>query len=125
MPEPGAAEVAGAWLGADRRVSSLLLYPEARAALARALRAGRLDPHRALTARRRVEALWAALDRVELTEALAQRAGDLAERCRLRGYDAVHLASLEHLGRDETVLVSADEELLGAAGTLGFMTVSA
>lgn len=84
---------------------------------------GRLRSRQIGGVRRRIEALWAAIDRIELTEALARRAGDLGERYELRAYDAVHLASLEHAGDSETVLVSADLELLDAARSLGFTTI--
>ncbi|HZO98542.1 MAG TPA: type II toxin-antitoxin system VapC family toxin [Gaiellaceae bacterium] len=80
-------------------------------------------PRQVGLARRRIEALWAATDRVELTDELACRAGDLAERHGLRAHDAVHLASFEEVGDPETVLVSGDEELLGAARSLGFATI--
>ncbi len=84
----------------------------------------RLGARQVGIARRRIEALWAAVDRVELTTALARRAGELADQHRLRAYDAVHLASLECVADPETVLVSADEELLGAARSMAFMTMS-
>jgi len=84
---------------------------------------GRLGPPHLGIARRRIEALWAAVDRIGLTAALARRAGDLADQHRLRAYDAVHLASLEYVGDPETVLVSADEELLDAARSMGFTTI--
>jgi predicted nucleic acid-binding protein len=122
VPEDGPATVAETWLGADRRVSSLLLYPEARAALGRVHRMGRAGPRRLGVARRRIETLWAAIDRIELTEQLARRAGDLADEHGLRGYDAVHLASVEQIGDAETVLVSADRPLLDAARSMGFTT---
>ena len=123
IPEPGTADVAEAWLGADRRISSPLLYPEARAAIGRARRLERLTPRQVGMARQRVDELWAAVDRVELTETLAHRAGELAERHHLRAYDAVHLASLEKAGDAETVLVSADDDLLEAAASIGFATL--
>ena len=123
VPEPGTAVVAQVWLGADRRVSSPLLYPEARAALGRARRVSRLTPAQLGVARRRITALWEAVERVEFTEALGQHAGDLAEHHGLRAYDAVHLASLESLGAPDTVLVSADEKLLEAASAIGFATL--
>lgn len=104
-------------------MSSLILYPEARAALGRARRLGRLDDRALAATRRRVEALWTALDRIDLTPEIAQRAGVLAELCGLRAYDSVHLASLEHAGDADTMLVSADEELLDAAQSLGFSTM--
>jgi predicted nucleic acid-binding protein len=115
--------VAETWLAADRRVSSLVLYPEARAAVGRAQRLGRIPTSRFAIARHRVEALWASLDRVDLTAELAHRAGDLADEYGLRGYDAVHLASLAGVGDAETVLVSADVELLDAAQAMGFATI--
>jgi len=124
VPEPGATEIAEAWLGAERRVSSLLLYPETRAAVARAQRMGRLASDQLPTVHRRIEALWAAIDRVALTERLARRAGDLAAEHQLRAYDAVHLASLESVEDGEAVLVSADGALLDAARAQGFATVA-
>lgn len=84
---------------------------------------GRLGPRQLGIARRRIEALWAAIDRIALTEELVRRAGDIAEQHRLRAYDAVHLASLEDVGDPETVLVSGDEQLLEAARSRGFTTI--
>ena len=122
--EPGATEVAEAWLVAERRVSSLLLYPETRAAFDRARRMGRVASAQLPAVHRRIEALWAAIDRVALTERLARRAGDLAAEHQLRAYDAVHLASLEDTSDRETVLISADGALLDAARAYGFATVA-
>jgi predicted nucleic acid-binding protein len=125
VPERGAADVAAIWLSADRRVSSLVLYPETRAAIGRARRMGRIRQPTLARARRRVEELWAAVDRIELTIAVAHRAGELAERHGLGAYDAVHLASLEHVGDPATMLASADDELLEAASSLGFTVAPA
>jgi uncharacterized protein len=122
VPEPGATEVAEAWLAAERRVSSLLLYTETRAAVARAQRMGRLASDQLPGVHRRLEALWVAFDRVALTERLVRRAGDLAAEHQLRAYDAVHLASLENTRDRETVLISADGALLDAARAHGFAT---
>jgi predicted nucleic acid-binding protein len=66
-------------------------------------------------AREELEALWRDVNCVELTSQLARRAGDLAESHRLRGYDAVHLASFEEVAADDGVLVTTDDELLAAA----------
>jgi predicted nucleic acid-binding protein len=125
VPERGAALVAETWLGVDRRVSSLLLYPETRAAVGRAQRKGRLAPSQTAATHRRIESLWDAIDWVTPTEQLARRAGDLAAEHHLRAYDAVHLASLEDVGDPETLLVSADADLLDAARVHGFPTVAA
>ncbi len=72
--------------------------------------------------RRRVEALWGALDRIEPSDALVHRAGDLAEEHGLRAYDAVHLASVEQLSYEDAVLAAADGDLLAAARERGFAT---
>lgn len=94
-------------------VAGRLLYPEARAGLAAALRGGRV-PRRVYPGRKAaLEVLWRELDIVEITPAVAQSAGHLAEEHALRGYDAVHLAAALHIRAD--VMVTADDELLGAA----------
>jgi predicted nucleic acid-binding protein len=98
-----------------------LLYPESRAAIAAAGRAGRLSRGRTPNARRELEALWRDVDCVEVTPEIAFQAGELAEAHRLRGYDAVHLASLLEVANDETVLVSADAAMAAVARALGLM----
>lgn len=61
---------------------------------------------------------------VGIDRPLANRAGELAERLGLRGYDAVHLASALALG-PETTFVSWDEDLRRAAGRSGCATAPA
>jgi predicted nucleic acid-binding protein len=56
--------------------------------------------------------MWQELAIVEVDEALAASAADLAEREALRGYDAVHLAAALTVACD--VLVSGDDELCEA-----------
>jgi hypothetical protein len=120
VSEPGTAQAVALWEGADRVFSSLLLYPQSRAALGRAGRSRRLDGRQLVAARKSLDRLWRDVDRIGLTEALALEAGELAERHALRAYDAVHLASLERVHDEETFLVSTDEALLEAASSLGF-----
>lgn len=84
---------------------------------------GRVRPLELPRVRRRIDALWAAIDRIELTVALARRAGDLAEQHALRAYDAVHLASVEQVGDSELALVSDDDDLVQAARAIGITTV--
>jgi predicted nucleic acid-binding protein len=74
--------------------------------------------------KRKLEALWAELDRVEATDGLVHLAGELAERQALRAYDAVHLASAVSVADAELVLVSADGDLLTAAQSLGIATAA-
>ena len=54
-----------------------------------------------------------------LTEELAGRAGELAEICALRGYDAIHLASAEAILDDGDVMVVSDARLAEAAASIG------
>ncbi len=123
IAEPGSATAAVAWNGADSVASNRILYPEARAALAAAHRAKRVPPRSYTGRQRTLEELWLQMDIVEVTASLAQSAGDLSEVHALRGYDAVHLAAALLIGAD--ALVSADDDLLTAAGTVGLPTVDA
>ncbi len=96
---------------------------EARAALAGARRARRLSERELEQARALLERFWSWIDRIEPRDELVIRAGDLAEEHALRAYDAVHLALAESVADDETVLVSADRDLLAAAGACGIATL--
>lgn len=102
-----------AWASADAVASVRLAYAEARAALAAERRGGRLRPSRYARARQGWSELWGELVIIEADEQLVERAGNLAERYALRGYDAVHLAGAEASGCQ--VLVSADRDLCRAS----------
>ncbi len=107
-------------------MSSQLVYPEARAAMAAAHRAGRVGPRRLRTAVEGVEELYGALRVIALDEPLARAAGDLAERHALRGYDAVHLASALAIDAPgELIVATWDQELAAAAVAEGRMVVPA
>ncbi len=116
--EPGSELVAALWSAPLRAASSILCYPEGRAALAAARRAGRLDGTAYALALREFESLQRELVLVGIDGLLAQRAGELAQDLELRGSDAVHLASALSLGGDRT-LVSWDEDLKLAAAECG------
>lgn len=103
----------------------MLVYPEARAALAAAHRTKRLTARAHERAVAELAALHAELVIVGVDEALAQRAGQIADERSLRGYDAVHLASALALGPDETILVTWDRELNDAAGGVGLAVAPA
>jgi predicted nucleic acid-binding protein len=107
------------WGSAYPAVSSILAYPEGRAALAAARRMGRLGAaaHReALTA---FEEVQAELVTIGLDQDLAVRAGGYAEDLGLRGYDAVHLATALELGDEEVVVVTWDRDLARATERVG------
>jgi predicted nucleic acid-binding protein len=110
--------VAELWGTSLRAASSILCYPEGRAALAAARRARRLSATTQGRALEEFESLHGELMLVGIDGPLARQAGELAEELELRGYDAVHLASALALGTD-TTLVTWDEDLKRAAAQSG------
>jgi hypothetical protein len=110
--------VAELWGTRLRAASSILCYPEGRAALAAARRARRLSATGYRRAREEFESLQRELLLVGIDVPLARQAGELADELKLRGYDAVHLASALALGTD-TTLVTWDEDLKRAAAHSG------
>ena len=119
IAEPGSSEAERIWRDARRVVSSVLMYPESRAALTRARRERRLTDAQLQLAITEFEGLWAHFDRVGVSTILATRAGVLAHDHDLRGYDAVHLASAEGIAWSDVVFVGADRDLCDAARRLG------
>ena len=119
VDEPGSEVAARLWTEADHVISVRLVYAEARAALAQARRLGRLAPAQLSTLVGVLDDLYASIDRIEIDERLVRRAGDLAQSHALRGYDAVHLAGLERIADEVTVLVSGDGDLCRAARAIG------
>jgi predicted nucleic acid-binding protein len=103
------------WDAAARKVSSHLIYPEARAALAAASRAGRIDARGLRQGVADLEAAVASLQLVGVDEALAREAGRLAAEYALRGYDAVHLATALSVEDSTLVIVTWDRDLARAA----------
>jgi uncharacterized protein len=107
------------WNSAHPAASSILAYPEGRAALGAARRLDRLgtDEHRKALAD--FEELYAELATVGVDQELAVRAGQHAEDLGLRGYDAVHLATALELGDDEVVVVTWGRDLARATERVG------
>lgn len=117
--EPASATCARVWNEADRSISIRLLYPEARAALARAERLGRITTTQHRVAVAELGTIVTEIDHVEITGELARSAGDLAQIHQLRGYDAVHLAAAMAALDSELVLVTGDSDLANAARAQG------
>lgn len=110
------------WNEATRVASVRLLYPETRAALARAERMGRLTAGQLTDAVDELESLFEQLDIVEVGTEMARVAGELAQRFGLRGYDAVHLAAGLAMNDADVVLVTGDHDLAVAAQAAGIAT---
>ncbi len=113
------------WERADLAVSSQLVYPEARAAAAMACRTGRIDAKTLRSAVSTIDDLYAEIRVIGIDGALAQFAGELAERHSLRGCDAVHLASATSIGGDARLTVTWDGDLATAAAACGHVVAPA
>ena len=119
IDEQGSDSCERLWNEATRAVSVRLLYAEARAALAKAQRLGRLTRRGLASAVELLDGLIAEVDSVEITESLVRAAGALAEVQQLRGYDAVHLAAARIVADADTIFASGDQQLIVAATRLG------
>jgi predicted nucleic acid-binding protein len=117
--EDGSEVAAKLWGSAYPAASSILAYPEGRAALAAARRLDRLGKEEHREALAVFEELCADLVTVGVDKEIATRAGGHAEDLGLRGYDAVHLATALELGDEEIVFVTWDRELARAAERVG------
>ena len=118
LDEPGTDRARDLFTSASWIQASTLLLPEANAAVSRARRDRRLSPAGVTRAFDVLRRLLAEVEPLELSEAVAERAGELA-RTGLRGSDAVHLASYERVESEDSVLVAADGALARAALSLG------
>src|SRR5262245_17287593 len=77
LPEPEDSIAIAVWNDCDLAVSSRLVHPEVRAALAAAHRNRRLETAELRRAERRWGEFWAGIRRIELTEEVAEEAGRL------------------------------------------------
>jgi uncharacterized protein len=123
LEEDGSDIALELWKSASDRVASQVVYAEARAALAAARRAGRIDDGALAIAVTNLEDARRALRMLNVDATLAQRAGDLAERHALRGYDAVHLATMVSLDAARVLTATWDKELALAASQCGLGVV--
>lgn len=122
VAEPGSAFCRRLWDEADDVVTTRLLYAETAAALAQALRLGRLTNARHQATLRILDDLWAEFSVIEVADDLVRRAAQLAHACALRGYDAVHCACAEQLDDNDLVVASGDRKVLDTCASLGLAT---
>ncbi len=122
VAEPGSAACRRFWDDADDVVACRLTYVETAAALAAAVRGGRLSRAQHTATLALLERLWPELDVIEVDAAVVRAAAVFADRFALRGYDAVHCASAARLEDDDLVAASGDVRLLRAWAALGIAT---
>jgi uncharacterized protein len=125
VEEDGSDLAVALWDGADLVVASRLAHPEVRAAQGAAHRLGRLDRAQLKAAERLWAEYWRAVRPVELTEGVADHAGDLAARHALRGSDAIHLASALVLGQAGVIVAVWDRRLHQGAAAAGLAVAPA
>ena len=82
VAEPGSDQVRAQVDRATIVATSMIAYPEARAAFARRRRERALRPAAFATAKRRFDEDWPKYVAVQVTETLCRDAGHLAEQCR-------------------------------------------
>ena len=126
LRETGSAAMAAAAANASAIAVCRIAWVEAVAAMARRARD---DPQAVVvleTARQRLRLHWAEYLIVEVTQAIAERAGEFADTFALRAYDSVQLASARTIqeATQETVgFACFDGRLRKAAKVLGMRLV--
>lgn len=99
VDEPGSDEVRVLLEESDVIATSQLAYVEFRAAISRRRRERAITAGGFKAAKHDFESDWPKFAAVNMTPDLCRQAGVLAERYRLRAYDAIHLASYGQAAR--------------------------
>ena len=123
--EQGTAEAKSVVSRASVVATSRISYAEAMAAFARKLREHEFTAKIYKQVRGDFGRDWGRYFLIEVTQQVVELAGDLAKRRRLRGFDAVHLASailLRENAKTSLFFFSADSDLLRAAKSEGLKT---
>jgi len=125
VQELGSAEVHTLFQRRERMGSSALGYVEVVAALSR-----RLSPNNLALLDARLATDWQDMAHLPLTDAVLNWAAELARQYKLRGADAIHLATALEVQRkltalnESVVLLASDDELLSAARATGLQVVN-
>ena len=125
LDEVGSDIAATLWNACDVALSSRLAYPEVCAALAEAGRNHDVTESDAAAAAAEWELFWASMRPVELSADVERAAGSLATTHRLRGADAVHLASALALGSPELTVAVWNHRLHAGAAAVGLAVAPA
>ena len=101
----------------------MIAYVELLAGFAKGRSLGRFSAEQQAQLLAEIDTGWRQLEVVEIDEALARRAGHLALRHALRGFDAVHLAAAERVMTETSTakfgFVGFDLRMRSAAQALG------
>jgi predicted nucleic acid-binding protein len=124
VQEQDSADVAKLVADAEVVATSIVAYPEARAAFARKFREKGISEDDYKRIKEDLDNDWEKFFIIKLTDPLAKFSGDLAERCGLRGFDALHLASALELNKalpHPVQFCSSDARLREAAKSEGLL----
>ncbi|MDP2832015.1 MAG: type II toxin-antitoxin system VapC family toxin [Pseudomonadota bacterium] len=123
LEEAESARVRQAVAAATFAFTHLITYAEMRAGLAQAARLRRIDGLELARQVEQFETDWSELRVITPNETHIRRAGELAQRFGLRGYDSVHLAAAEAVWQAlpgvDFRFAAFDARLMAAAKTLG------
>jgi predicted nucleic acid-binding protein len=123
VAEDGSHVAVEIWNSSVIRVTSIVAYAEARAALAAAVRSRRLSARGWRAARSELDDRWRTFAVHTVSDDVVGLAADLTDREPIRAYDAVHLAcALLASGGDDVVFATWDRALSLAAHRLGLRT---
>ena len=103
------------WRTAERRATSVVAYVEARAAIAAAVKEGRVASTTVDARRYQLDRRWRQCQPVALDDHLLRLAGRVADDEGLRALDAIHLATALYLGVARTVFVPSAPEIVATA----------
>jgi len=123
--EPGSSWMSRLFEGDDRLASSVLGYVEVASALTRQQVPRKMDEQKLAQLRQDFKEDWTNFTGLPLTEELAELALALTQDHKLRGADAVHLATALDLRdslaevNESLVVLASDHELLEAARQAG------
>ena len=117
VEEEGRETVFEAVEKAEWVATSTVAYAEARATFARKVRSGDLPERGRRQAVSDLDVEWRGFVRISVSNRVAYRAGEMAERYDLRGFDAIHLASAARLGEEFSGVrfLACDARLMEAA----------
>jgi uncharacterized protein len=118
LAEDGSEQAMTLFAAAEIAITNALAFVEVRAALAAAVRAGRLGAAAFEPAKADLQTLSESFAVIDPGGVL-QAAADTAERYALRVYDAVHLATALAVAAGDLVFVCWDADLSAAASRAG------
>lgn len=126
IDEPNAAAIRVAAEDADMLATSIVAYAEMRSACARRQRSGDLSIDDLDQIKSKSEQDWLEVEVLLLDDRTVRRAGEFAESHRLKGFDAIHLASAEALRNAVGPITFAcfDDELARGASSCGMSLLS-